>query len=65
MLPDSFNHYFIKLNSVHKYNSKQKQRNEFFQFRIYSQSGRKTTSYLFKCEESCPNKILPLSVINV
>ena len=34
MMPDSSNHYFTKLDSVHKYNTKQKQRNEFFQFRF-------------------------------
>ena len=28
MLPDSFNYYFTKFNSVHKYNTIQKQRNE-------------------------------------
>ena len=42
MLPDSFNHSFTKLDRVHKYNTKQKQRNKFFQFRISSELGRKT-----------------------
>ena len=42
MLPDSFNYYFTKLESVHKYNTKQKQRNKYFQFHISSESGRKT-----------------------
>ena len=37
-----FNHSFTKLDSVHKYNTKQKERNEFFEFRIASKSGRKT-----------------------
>ena len=46
VLPDSFNHYFTKLDSVFKYNTKQKQRNEFFQFRISSESGRKTLHYI-------------------
>ena len=30
MLPDSFNYYFTRLENVHKYNTKQKQRNEYF-----------------------------------
>ena len=30
MLPDSFNCCFTKLENVHKYNTKQKQRNEYF-----------------------------------
>ena len=34
MLPDSFNYYFTKPNSVHKHNNKQKQRNEFFNFKF-------------------------------
>ena len=42
MLPDSFNYYFTKLENVHKYNTKQKRRNEYFQRRISSESGRKT-----------------------
>ena len=46
MLPDSFNCYFTKLENVHKYNTKQKQRNEYFQFRISSESGRKTLHHI-------------------
>ena len=46
MLTDSFNHYFTKLDSEHKYNTKQKQRNEYFQFRISSESGRKTLHHI-------------------
>ena len=45
-LPDSFNYYFTKLESVHKHNTKQKQRNEYFQFRISSESGRKTLHHI-------------------
>ena len=41
MLSNSFNLYFTKLDKVQKYNAKQKQRNNFFQFRISFQSGRK------------------------
>ena len=61
---DSFNYYFTKFDSVHKYNTKQKQCNDFFQFRISSESERKTLD-LFKCVEECLNEILPLSMFNV
>jgi len=30
-LPDSFDNYFIKLKTVHKYNTWKKTRNEFYQ----------------------------------
>ena len=46
MLPDSFNCYFTKLENVPKYNTKQKQRNEYFQFPISSESGRKTLHHI-------------------
>ena len=46
MLPDSFNCYFTKLENVHKYNTKQKQRNEYFQFCISSESRTKTLHYI-------------------
>ena len=38
MLPMSFNNYFLKFEKVHKYNTRQKIRNEYFQ--IYSRIGR-------------------------
>ena len=49
MVPDSFNYryYFTKLESVHNYNTKQKQRNEYFQFHISSESGRKTLHHIY------------------
>ena len=46
MLPDSFNYYFTKLENVHKYNTKQKRRNKYFQFRISSESERKTLHHI-------------------
>ena len=58
MLPDSFIHCLSKLGSVNKYNTKQKQRNEYFQFRISSKSGRKL--YVITClnvRENVPMKI--------
>ena len=42
MLPSSFNNYFINLNQVHKYNTRQKFRNEFYHFSVGSESGKKT-----------------------
>ena len=47
MLPDSFNHYFTKLDSVHKYNTKRTPRNKFFQFRISHESGKNTLHYVY------------------
>ena len=41
MLPISFDNYFIKLEKVHKYNTRQKIRNEYFQIDSRSESGRK------------------------
>ena len=40
MLPSSFKNYFINLNQVHKYNTKQKFWNEFYQFFVGSDSGK-------------------------
>ena len=46
MLPSSFNNYFINLNQVHKYNTRQKFRNEFYQFYVGSESGKKSLQYI-------------------
>ena len=57
MLPDSFNYCFTKLENVHKYNTKQKQRYEYFQFRIFSESGRKTLHHIcLKVWKNVPTK---------
>ena len=56
-LPDSFSCYVTKLESVHKYNSKQKQRNEHFQFCISSKSVRKTLHHIcLKVWKNVPTK---------
>ena len=56
MLPDFFNYYFTKLKN--KYITKQKQRNEFFQFRITSKSGRKTLHHIcLKVWKNVPTKL--------
>ena len=79
MLPDSFNCCFTKLENVHKYNTKQIQRNEYFQFCISSELGRKTlhisvfkcgkmsrrnfATFHFQCLENISNPILSLIII--
>ena len=66
MLPDSFNYYFTTLENVHKYNTKQKQRNEYFQFRIFSESGGKTLHHICqKVWKNVPTKFCycPFSTI--
>ena len=42
MLPSFFDSYFIKLDKVHNYNTKQKSRNEFYQSFIGSEIGKKS-----------------------
>ena len=57
MLPDSFNNYFTKFDRVHKYNTKQKERSKYFQFRIFSESGRKTLHHIcLKVWKNVPTK---------
>ena len=46
MLPESFNNYFTKLDDVHKYKTRQKHRNEFFQFYIASKTGQKSLRHI-------------------
>ena len=46
MLPISFDNYFLKLEKVHKYNIRQKIRNECFQIYSRTESGRKALHHL-------------------
>ena len=46
MLPNSFNNYFIKLENIHSYNTRQKSRNEYFQTSFGTETGEKTLQYL-------------------
>ena len=46
MLPNSFNHYFIKLEDIHNYNTRQKSRNEYFQSSFGTKTGKKTLHWL-------------------
>ena len=45
MLPNSFNNYFIKLENIHNYNTRQKSRNEYFQTSFGNETGKKR--YIF------------------
>ena len=42
MLPEHFCDYFTQLNNVHQYNTTQKHTNEFYQFYISTELGKKT-----------------------
>ena len=46
MLPESFDCYFTKLDNIHKHNTRQKHRNEYYQFHTSSESGKKTLQYI-------------------
>ena len=41
MLPESFDCYFTKLDNIHQHNTRQKHRNEYYQFHTSSESGKK------------------------
>ena len=46
MLPNSFKNYFIKLEEIHSYNTRQKSKNEYFQASFGTETGIKTLHYL-------------------
>ena len=46
MLPNSFNNYFIKLENILNYNTRQKSRNEYFQTSFGTETGKKPLQYL-------------------
>ena len=46
MLPESFDWYFTKLDNIHKHNTRQKHRNEYYQFHASSESEKKTLQYI-------------------
>ena len=39
--PNSFNNYFLRLDKLHKYNTRQTKRNEYFQSFVSSEAGRR------------------------
>ena len=46
ILPTSFNNYFLKLDKVHNYNTRQTSRNVYFQSFVGSETGRKTLHHI-------------------
>ena len=44
MLSESFDCYFTILDNIHKHNIRQKHHNEYYQFHISSESGKKLFS---------------------
>jgi len=46
MLLNSFNDYFVKLENIHKQNTRQKCRNEYFQPFIGTKAGRKSLHHI-------------------
>ena len=46
ILPTSFNNYFLKLDKVHNYNTRQTTRNVYFQSFVGSETGRKTLYHI-------------------
>ena len=46
MLPEFFYCYFTKLDNIHKHNTRQKHRNEYYQFHTSSESRKKTLQYI-------------------
>ena len=54
MLPEHFCDYFTKLNNVHQYNTRQKHRNEFYQFYISTELKKKTLHHICLNMENIP-----------
>ena len=46
MLPSFFDSYFVKLDKVHNYNTRQKSRNEFYQSFVGSEIGEKSLHHM-------------------
>ena len=46
MLPNSFDSYFTKLDSIHSYNIRQKHTNEFFYYRARTEMGKKKLHHI-------------------
>ena len=47
MFPNSFNNYFLRLDKLHKYNTRQTKRNEYFQSFISSEAGRRVLCHRY------------------
>ena len=46
MLPNSFNNYFLRLDKIHKYNTRQTKRNEYFQSFVSSEAVRRALCHI-------------------
>ena len=46
MLPNSFNSNFLRLDKIHKYNTMQTKRNEYFQSFVSSEAGRRALCHI-------------------
>ena len=57
MLRNSFNNYFLRLDRIHKYNTRQKKRNEYFQSFVSSEAGRRALCHIcLKLWKDIPQK---------
>ena len=57
MLPNSFDSYFTKLDSIHSYNTRQKSTNEFFHYRARTEMGKKKLHHIcLKLWKNIPKK---------
>jgi len=66
MLPNSFDEYFIKLGKIHNYNTRQKQRNEFFSILYRLKKREKSASrHLFRCVEKYSAELLSLFFLKI
>ena len=66
MLPESFDCYFTKLDNIHKHNTRQKHRNEYYQFHPSSESGKKNSLvYLLKCVKKYTKRVSSLFIFTV
>ena len=66
MLPNAFNNYFLKLDKIHRYNTRQKKRNEFFQSFVSSGEGRRALCHnCVKLWKDIPQEFRHCSFINL
>ena len=57
MLPNSFDSYFTKLDSIHSYNTRQNSTNEFFHYRARTEMGKKKLHHIcLKVWKNIPKK---------
>ena len=65
MLPSSFNNYFIELDKIHNYNTRQKSRNEFYQTYVRTEMGSKMLHHVcLNVWKSIPQEIRHCSFLS-